>query len=147
MSQCIFCGIIQGSIPASIVYRDTLCTCFMDIQPVNPGHVLVVPNQHATYVRDMPEATGAHLFRIAQRLSATLREADVQAEGVNFFLADGEAAMQEILHVHLHVFPRHKGDGFGLKFGEHYFHKPSRAELDAVARRIVARLPASSAES
>ncbi|MGD0006850.1 MAG: HIT domain-containing protein, partial [Anaerolineaceae bacterium] len=55
---------------------------------------------------------------------------------VNFFLADGKAAMQEIFHVHLHVFPRFDGDGFGLTFGPTYFHKPARNELDEIAQKI-----------
>ena len=139
-ARCIFCDIINGLIPASIVNRDAICTCFMDIQPVNPGHVLIVPNQHATHLADMPEETGAHLFRLAHRLSQAVHKAGVRCEGVNLFLADGEAAMQEFFHVHLHVFPRYKGDGFGLRFGDHYFKKPQRNELDDVAKKVVAVL-------
>jgi histidine triad (HIT) family protein len=55
---------------------------------------------------------------------------------VNLFLADGKAAMQEVFHVHLHVFPRYEGDGFGLKFSPEYFKRPSRAELDEAAEKI-----------
>src|SRR5256886_11448014 len=108
----------------------------MDIQPVNPGHVLVVPNAHAPYLADLDEETGAHLFKVAQRISNALRKTDVKCEGVNLFLADGEAAGQEVFHVHLHVFPRYKADGFGLRFGPAYFQKPTRAELDAVAEKM-----------
>ena len=136
MSDCIFCRILSGQLPASIVMRDDLCTAFMDIQPVNPGHVLIVPNRHAAYLADLDEDTGAHLFRIAHRLAAALRRSGVPCEGVNFFLADGEAAMQEVFHVHLHVFPRHTGDGFGLKFGPNYRNRPDRTELDGAADRI-----------
>jgi histidine triad (HIT) family protein len=65
-----------------------------------------------------------------------LRSSGVTCEGVNLFLADGEAAGQEVFHVHLHVFPRYAGDGFGLKFGSAYAHLPDRSALDAVAQRI-----------
>lgn len=108
----------------------------MDIQPVNPGHLLVVPIRHAAYVADLREEEGAQMFRVAQHLAAALRASGVKCEGVNLFLADGEAAMQEIFHVHLHVFPRCKDDGFGLKFAPRYFQKPERRDLDEIAGKI-----------
>ncbi len=136
MVECIFCRIVQGEAPASIVYADEVVRAFMDIQPVNPGHVLVVPNAHASSLSELAEHTGAHLFVVAQRVAAALRESGLRCEGVNLFLADGEAASQDVFHVHLHVLPRYVGDGFGLRFGPHYGRRPSRAELDDVAQRI-----------
>jgi histidine triad (HIT) family protein len=108
----------------------------MDIQPVNAGHVLVIPNAHASFLADLNPETGAQMFRVAQRMAQTIRESGLPCEGVNMFLADGEAAMQEIFHVHLHVFPRFPGDGFGLKFGPKYAVKPSRSELENAAEKI-----------
>ena len=136
MGDCVFCDILSGKLPSSMVYQNDLCTAFMDIQPVNPGHVLVIPNRHAAFLADLDEDTGAHMFRLAQRLAGSLRKSAIRCEGVNLFLADGEAAMQDIFHVHLHVFPRYAGDGFGLTFSPEYFHRPERAELDRVARLI-----------
>jgi histidine triad (HIT) family protein len=136
MDDCIFCKILSGELESSIVHQDECCTAFLDIQPVNPGHVLVVPNRHAAYLTDLKEEEGAHMFSVAQRLAATLRVSGVTCEGVNFFLADGEAAMQEVFHVHLHVFPRYAGDGFGLKFAPSYSQKPDRKELDAIAEKL-----------
>ena len=112
----------------------------MDIQPVNPGHILVIPNHHATYLADLDEEVGAHMFRVAQRIAAALRESGVNCEGVNLFLADGEAAMQEVLHVHLHVLPRFEGDDFGLKFGPDYGKRPDRSELDRIAADVKRQL-------
>jgi histidine triad (HIT) family protein len=77
---------------------------------------------------------------VAHRVAAALRASGVRCEGVNLFLADGEAAMQEVPHVHLHVFPRWRGDGFGLRFGPDYKHKPPRAALETVASQIRAAL-------
>lgn len=134
--DCIFCKILVGESEVSLVYQDDLCSAFMDIQPVNPGHLLVVPNRHAPYLGDLEEEEGAQVFRVAQRLAAALRESGVKCEGVNLFLADGEAAMQEVFHVHLHVFPRYRGDGFGLTFAPTYFEKPERDELNEVAEKI-----------
>jgi histidine triad (HIT) family protein len=133
---CVFCKLLKGELEASFVYRDDICSAFMDIQPVNSGHVLIVPNRHAPYLADLEAEEGAQLFRIAHRLSAAMRKSGVSCEGVNFFLADGEAAMQEVFHVHLHVFPRYAGDGFGLKFAPKYYQKPEREELNRVAGEI-----------
>ena len=136
MSACIFCDILTGRLPASMVYRDDLCCALVDIQPVNPGHVLVIPIRHAEYLADLDEETGTHMFRIAQRVAAAIRASDIPSEGINLFLADGEIAGQEVFHVRLHVIPRFEGDGFGLMLGPEYGNRPSRAELDDIAGRI-----------
>jgi histidine triad (HIT) family protein len=136
MGNCVFCDILMGKLPSSMIYRDDLCCAFVDIQPVNPGHVLVIPVQHADYLADLDEEAGAHLFRIAQRVAAAIRASDIPSEGINLFLADGEVAGQEVFHAHLHVIPRYEGDGFGLKLGPEYGNRPSRAELNDIASRI-----------
>ena len=107
----------------------------MDIQPVQPGHMLIVPRTHAAFLADLDPEDGAQLFRVAQQAAGALRSSDLKCEGVNLFLADGEAAGQEIFHVHLHVFPRFEGDGFGLRFPPDYAVKP-RVELDSAAASL-----------
>lgn len=134
--QCIFCDIVNTKAPASIVYKDEICIAFMDIRPFNEGHLLVVPNKHAAYLADLDPETGGHVFKIAQKLSKALRESGIKCEGIDLFLADGEAAGQEVFHLHIHVLPRYKGDGFGLKFGRDYLKPPQRSELDKVASEI-----------
>lgn len=136
MNGCLFSQILASERPATFVYRDETVAAFMDIQPVNPGHVLVVPVQHAAYLADLTVDGAASLMRIGHRLAAALRRSDVRCEGVNVFLADGEAAMQEVLHAHLHVFPRYRGDGFGLRFGPTYKTLPPRAELDRIGSQL-----------
>jgi len=135
-SDCIFCDIIAGQAPASFVYQDDLVVAFMDIQPVNPGHLLVIPRAHATYLAEMDKATDQRLFQVGKELAAAVRRCGVRCEGVNLFLADGEAAGQEVFHVHLHVIPRFADDGFGFVFGRNYFQLPKRATLDDVATGI-----------
>jgi histidine triad (HIT) family protein len=135
-NDCIFCKILAGDLDVSLVYRDETCAAFMDIQPINPGHLLVVPVRHAAYLSALKEEDGAQIFRVAQRLAAALRSSGLKCEGINLFLADGEAAMQEVFHVHLHVVPRYAGDGFGFKFPPTYFQKPEREELNEIAEKI-----------
>ena len=136
MTDCIFCRILAGELPGTFVHRDEHVAAFMDIQPVNPGHLLVIPTRHAPYLADLDAPTAGRVMQVAQRLAAALRGSGLPCEGVNLFLADGEAAMQEVFHVHLHVFPRFRGDGFGLRFGPQYTQLPPRAALEAAAAQI-----------
>jgi histidine triad (HIT) family protein len=133
---CVFCDIVRGAAQASIVHADELVMAFMDIQPVNEGHLLVVPRTHAACLDELDGEIGAHLFRAAMELSRAIRRSGVRCEGVNLFLADGKAAGQEVFHVHLHVIPRYRGDGFGLRFGAEYHLLPERVRLDQVAADI-----------
>ena len=80
------------------------------------------------------------MFQVAQRLAAALRASGLRCEGVNLRLADGEVAGQEVFHVHLHVVPRHAGDGFGLTFAPGYFEKPARTALEQAATSVRAAL-------
>jgi len=84
----------------------------------------------------LDEETGAQVFRVAQRIAAAVRRASLPCEAINLHLADGAAAGQEVFHVHLHVLPRYRGDGFGLRFGAHYGERAPRVELDALAADI-----------
>jgi histidine triad (HIT) family protein len=148
MSDCPFCQILAGELPGAFVYRDDHCAAFMDIQPVNPGHMLVVPMRHAAHLAELDNPTAGRLMQVAQTLAAALRESSLRCEGVNLFLADGEAAMQRVFHVHLHVLPRFTGDGFELRFGPHYSQRPSRANLEHAGgqiREALRRLPLAAA--
>lgn len=136
MRTCIFCRIVAGDAPASVVHRDEVCSAFLDTRPVNPGHVLIVPNEHAAYLADLPAETGAHMFRIAMRMAEAIRRSEVPSQGLNLFLADGAVAFQTVFHVHLHVVPRVKGDGFGLTFGPSYLSPPTREALEETAAAI-----------
>ena len=138
--KTIFAKIIQGKVPASFVYQDEKVSAFMDIQPINPGHVLVIPNQQVASLSDLDEETGTHLFRIGHRIAKALRNSGLKCEGVNLLLADGQAAKQDVFHVHLHVFPRFRGDGFRWDRSKNYSLLPKRAELDQTAAAIKSAL-------
>lgn len=134
--SCKFCDILAGKVPASFVYRDDCVAAFMDIQPVNTGHILVVPVSHAVGLDDLEEKDGSAVFLMAQRIACAIKQSGLRCEGVNLFLADGEAAMQDVFHVHLHVIPRFEGDGFGLELPESYSQKPARESLDATSESV-----------
>ena len=134
MSPCVFCDIVAGETPASVVYDDEVVIAILTIGPVNPGHVMVIPRRHVAAMADLDEDTGMHLFKITMRMERAIRHSGVRCEGINLFLADGEAAFQEVFHLHMHVFPRFKGDAFTLDAD--WTVKPTREELDQVAAQI-----------
>jgi histidine triad (HIT) family protein len=133
--SCVFCDIVAGHAPASILFQDERTITFLDHRPVTPGHMLVVPRRHAAFLADLDPEDGAQLFRVGLRGAAALRASSLRCEGVNFHLADGEVAGQEVFHVHLHVLPRFTGDGFGLRFPPDYRIR-ERAELDESATAV-----------
>ena len=134
--DCIFCKILAGHSPVSMVCIEDRVAAFMDIQPVNPGHILIVPRTHASNLAALDPDDGAQLWRTGQQLALALYQTSLKCEAVNFFLADGSAAGQDVFHVHLHVIPRYAGDGFGLVFSPNYQKLPPRSQLDADAEKI-----------
>jgi len=137
VTDCVFCRILAGELPGSFVYRDDRCAAFMDIRPVNAGHVLVIPTRHAASLADIDPSEAADIMTLGQSVAAAVRASGVRCEGINLMLADGAAAMQEVFHVHLHVIPRYRGDGFRLHFSpEYYTRQPERAQLDETAKTL-----------
>ncbi|GAA3619070.1 HIT family protein [Nonomuraea rosea] len=111
MSGCVFCEIIAGRAEASVVHEDGDVVAVMDLNPATVGHVLVMPRVHAAGLAGTDDAAGAAIWRTARRISGALRTSGIPCDGVRWSLADGEAAGQDVLHLHLHVVPRYPGDG------------------------------------
>ncbi|MFX0069413.1 MAG: HIT family protein [Candidatus Hodarchaeota archaeon] len=136
--DCIICQLVNEETEVTKVYEDDLVVAVMDIQPINPGHLFISPKKHVEFMSELDEELGAHIFKISMKLAYALRKSGLKCDGVNLFLADGEVAGQEVPHVHLHVIPRIRGDGFGLRFDESYFERPKREELEEAASLITA---------
>jgi len=115
--QNVFARILRGELPSHRLYEDDRCVAILDLFPVNPGHLLVIPKAAAVTVDQLDPADAAHLMAVGARLSKAVRARAPKCEGVNFWISDGAAAGQEVPHVHLHVIPRFAGDGFGWKAG------------------------------
>jgi histidine triad (HIT) family protein len=135
VSECVFCALLAGNGESSVVYEDNVLVAFMDLYPVTPGHVLLVPRRHAAYMAELDEETGSHMFKIALRMQQAIRRSGVRCEGINLFVADGEAAGQDVFHFHLHVIPRFSGDPFRIQAD---WKEAPRAELDRIAGDISA---------
>jgi histidine triad (HIT) family protein len=139
-AACVFCRIVEGKEQASFVAQGSDAVAFLDLHPINEGHTLVVPRKHATSIGDVDEVSAVAMWSLARRVAASLRSSGLRCEAVNFFLADGAAAGQEVFHSHLHVIPRWQGDGFGIKFPPHYGAAADRKTLDDIAARLRKRI-------
>ena len=131
MTDCLFCKIVRKEIPATVIHENERTLCFMDIKPVNPGHMLVIPKKHfADYASASDEAL-REMAVMARRLGDASMKA-LGAPGFNLAVNNGRAAGQLVDHVHLHVIPRFEGDGHGLWHGEPY----KEGEMESVADKL-----------
>lgn len=112
---CIFCRIIRGEVPSFRVFEDERTLAFMDINPVNPGHVLVIPKIHAETIFVLEEPWLTATVLVAQKLARAV-QAVFQPYGLNIVQANGPGAAQSVRHVHWHVMPRAKGDGLPMNW-------------------------------
>jgi histidine triad (HIT) family protein len=133
--HCIFCDLMRGAAEVSICYEDATAIAFLDIQPVNPGHVLVVPREHYATLQDIPGPLGAHLYAVAMKLIPVIQSAS-GATDMNIVVNSGAAAGQNVMHYHIHLIPRREGDGFDVPLPFPGSQMPSRQKLDAMAARI-----------
>ena len=138
-AHCTFCDLVRGAGEVSACYEDADAVAFMDIQPVNPGHVLVVPREHHESLFDVPRELGAHLFAVTMRVAGAVKRV-TQCEGMNIIVSSGAAAGQDELHYHVHIIPRRDGDGFDVQLPFEGSEMPDRTLLDATAARISAAL-------
>ena len=108
MSDCAFCDIVAGATPAHTVYADEHTLAFLDVRPVFPGHVLLVPREHHETLTDLPPALVDPLFGVAQRVAGAVQAA-MEAHGT--FVAMNNTVSQSVPHLHVHVVPRRRKDG------------------------------------
>jgi histidine triad (HIT) family protein len=106
--NCVFCDIVSGKAQAEIVWRGEDAVAFLDKRPLFPGHVLLVPVEHVKTLADLPGGQVGPLFQAAQRLARAV-ESSMNAEGS--FVAINNTVSQSVLHLHVHIVPRSKGDG------------------------------------
>ena len=136
MEDCIFCKIIKGEIPSFRVFENDKVFCFLDINPLTKGHVLVIPKNHYKDIFDISEGDLKEIISIAKELAVTIKE-KLGAEGVNLVNASGEMAEQSVFHFHLHVVPRYKDDGLEMnKWWQSKNYKADFEELKILAEKL-----------
>lgn len=115
--DCIFCKIVSGSVPATRIFEDDRAIAFMDISPLNKGHLLVLPKEHFENIFDIDADLYGHLMSIICRLAKAVKAA-VKPEGMNVLQLNGKAGNQVVPHLHIHIVPRWSGDGLTLSAWE-----------------------------
>ena len=130
--DCLFCGIVAGSIPSETIDSDERTVAFMDINPATPGHALVVPREHSADLLEIGAEDLTATILAAQRLSKRMKDV-LGADGINLINACGAAAWQTVFHFHIHVVPRYEGDPLKLP----WIPEPGdSAEIASVAQRL-----------
>jgi histidine triad (HIT) family protein len=132
MSDCVFCKIVAGQIPSTRVFEDEHTLAFMDLGHVNPGHTLVAVKKHAANVFELDETQAEAIARAIVKISAALKKA-FEPEGLSVYQANGKAAGQTVFHYHVHLLPRHAGDGMELVWP---VKNPPREKLEEYAAKI-----------
>jgi histidine triad (HIT) family protein len=130
--NCVFCRIMKKEIPASVVHEDEHSLAFMDLGQVNPGHVLVALKAHAENIYALDDAQAEGLFRAAARVARAIRAA-FDPPGLSVYQANGKPAGQTVFHLHIHLVPRHDGDGMALSWP---VKNPPREKLEEAAEKI-----------
>jgi histidine triad (HIT) family protein len=133
--DCIFCRIVSGDIPGRVVYEDEKTIAFLDANPLAKGHTLIVPREHYGRMEDVPPEVAAALGETIARVSDAVVDA-VDADGTTIAYNNGEAAGQEVPHLHGHVIPRVDGDGFGALHTLFSIQDIDEGELDDVEAAI-----------
>lgn len=138
---CIFCQIIEGRMPSYKLYEDDLVMAILDIYPITTGHTLIIPKQHTELLAGLPPETAGRMFQVARLVEKAIRDSPIRCEATNLVLNNGRAAGQEIPHAHLHIIPRHRGDGVRFQISQK---KASREELEDTSSSILANMQAPS---
>ena len=134
--ECIFCKLVQGQIPSAKVCEDELTVAFMDLGQVNPGHVLVASKRHATTLFDLTHEEAGAVMQTAQRVARAI-DAAFDPPGLTLLQANGPLGGQTVGHFHLHVVPRHAGDGIALSWPRK---EPGAQVLQGYAQQLQAAL-------
>ena len=129
---CVFCDIIEGNHPQSklIIHKDELCTAFLDHVQQHPGHVLIVPNKHIRNIFALNQDLAAHLFKVTTLMAKKVKKT-FRHEGVDIYQCNEKCAGQSVFHLHIHVFPRTKGDNL---FRIYANQQPNMLEIDDIVK-------------
>lgn len=114
--NCIFCKILAGEIPSSVVYEDDDFRAILDINPAARGHVIILPKKHYANLFELPEEEASKIFVVAKKIATAVKKT-YKCDGVNILQNNGEASGQTVFHLHVHVIPRFEGDTDHINIG------------------------------
>jgi len=134
--QCIFCQIVEGKVQSKKVYEDDIVIGILDINPANPGHILLLPKEHYSIMPQIPEDVIGHIFMTAKALSNAMLHA-LEVQGTNIIVANGVSAGQRAQHFMAHIIPRKSNDGVNFSLPQKTL---DEKELDEIAKKLIEKL-------
>jgi histidine triad (HIT) family protein len=136
MPECVFCRIVRGSLPSTKLYEDENMLAFMDNKPITKGHVLIMPKKHVELLTELEDNLAGDLMILAKKVGKALKKSKLNCHAINYIMSDGTEAGQRIFHAHMHVIPRYRGDGFGLRMPEREEEETDERKLERTAAKI-----------
>ncbi|MDA3840131.1 MAG: HIT family protein [Patescibacteria group bacterium] len=133
MSNCIFCKIVEGSLPSNKVYEDENVLAFLDIAPIHSGHILVIPKKHFSNLEEIPEDLLSDVIKVVKQMGLALKKG-MACEGYNLVENNDPVAGQDVPHIHFHLIPRVKGDGLGLWPSKEYKEGEAQEVLEKIKK-------------
>ncbi len=135
MKNCLFCKIIKGDIPSTKIYEDKRFLAFLDINPINRGHTLLIPKKHSRNIFDIDNQTLQRISLIIKKLSTAIKES-LNVDGINIHINNEPAAGQVIFHTHIHIIPRLIDDNIKMWEGKKY----KENEIEKIVKKIKEQL-------
>lgn len=135
MNDCLFCKFVTDTKSVQKVYEDEHVLAFLDINPVNPGHTLLLPKNHSRNILEINEKDLAHIMAVLPKVARAVKEG-VKADGINIHINNEGAAGQVILHTHIHIIPRFSDDGIRMWHGKSY----EEGEMEQVSKNIISNI-------
>jgi len=136
MPECIFCKIVRGTLQSTKLYEDEHMIAFLDSRPITKGHTLIIPKKHTEMLVELEDNLVGEMLITAKKIGKALRKSKLNCRGINYVLADGAEAGQNIFHVYMHVIPRYRGDGFGLRMPVREDESTDEKTLERTALKI-----------
>ncbi|MEK7531320.1 MAG: HIT family protein [Patescibacteria group bacterium] len=134
--SCLFCKIIAQEVPSTKIYENESVYAFLDINPINLGHTLVVPKNHSENIHDISEEDATALMQAGKKIASALKKG-LHADGVNLIMNNEKASGQIVFHAHLHIIPRLEADGFHHWRGKEF----SKEEIEKAGEKIKNEIP------
>ena len=137
--NCVFCHIVSGKVSSKKIYEDDKCLAILDINPANPGHILLLPKEHYQIMPLVPEDIIGHMFVIAKQLSQIQLKA-LKAQGTTIMIANGLVAGQRAPHFMIHIIPRKEGDGVGFSYPTSQLKEADRKQLSSTLKKKISSI-------
>lgn len=128
--------IVRGTQPSVKLFEDENVIAFMDFKPITKGHILIMPKKHAEFLTELDDNLAGEMITLAKKVGKALRKSKLNCHAVNYIMSDGAEAGQRIFHAHMHIIPRYRGDGFGLRMPERDDDETDEKKLERIVSKI-----------